>query len=256
MTSSPAPTFAVPAAPADRPLPGARSPRDPERHIPPGTHGLPPEQVVAIQRDRLLDAFVQVVGERGYAGAAIEHVCKAAGVSTKAFYRCFRDKDELFAATYDLGKEALLERATAAYGAAGPTWPDRVRAALASVLDMLAENPALARLCVVEVAGVGAAGHELVSTAIQEAFGVFGEVEAAVEPAVSLPVPVGEIVPLVIGGVFSRVYFGILAGRVGDLRGDLDTLTYFAILPFVGHDEAARVIAGLPSTDGRRPGGV
>lgn len=151
----------------DRPLPGTRSPRDPERHIPPGTHGLPPEEVQAIQRDRLIDAFVHVVDERGYARAGIEHVCNAAGVSTKAFYRSFADKEDLFTAVYDIGKGAFFSRSASAYMAAGPTWPHRARAAVASILETLADNPALARLCIVEATGVGPVGHDLVTTSIE-----------------------------------------------------------------------------------------
>ena len=219
----------------ETPLPGARSPRDPARQIPAGNHGLAPEEVVAIQRDRLIDAFVQVVGERGYAGAAIDVVCKRAGVSTKAFYKAFRDLDDLFVTTYDIGKDALFERATSAYLTGGPTWQGRVRAALGSILNTLAENPELARLCIVEAGAAGPAGQERVVVAIRESFGVFAEVQ----PTVDSPLPFDEMLQLVIGGVYTRIYFHILEGRTRELPELLESLVYFALLPFVGPEAAA-----------------
>jgi AcrR family transcriptional regulator len=227
----------------ERPLPGVRAPRARERQIPPGNHGLTPEQVLDIQRDRLLDAFVQVVDAHGYSGAAIDVVCKHAGVSTKAFYRLFRDKEELFATTYDIGKDAVLGRAAAAYAAAGPSWRDRVRAALGSVLGTLAANPALARLCVVEANAVGPLGHDRITTSVHEAFGVFAEME----PRVPTPVPVDELVELVVGGVFTRIYLHVLERRTAELPELLDRLTYFAILPFDGPEGAARYVASTAS---------
>ncbi|MEV8512603.1 TetR/AcrR family transcriptional regulator [Dactylosporangium sp. NPDC051484] len=68
------------------PLPGAREGRDPSRAIKRGPSRVPPEVVAANQRERLYDALVHTVAEKGYANATVSDICRAAGVTRPAFY--------------------------------------------------------------------------------------------------------------------------------------------------------------------------
>jgi AcrR family transcriptional regulator len=106
------------------------------------------------QRARILDAVEELVGERGCAGATIEAIVKAAGVSTVTFYECFEDKGECFLAAFD---RAVAEATEALLEAAPPeaTWPERVATALRALLAEVDARPGRARLCLVE-APVGA----------------------------------------------------------------------------------------------------
>src|SRR5580658_508353 len=90
-------------------LPGTRSPRDPARSLPPGGHGLSREHVAEVQRDRLVDAIVQVVADKGYDGATVKAIVHQAGVGLNTFYEHFRSKEDLFLAAYDRGVPTLLE---------------------------------------------------------------------------------------------------------------------------------------------------
>ena len=56
-----------------------------------------PEREVA----RLLDAAEAALAEQGYAGLRVDDVLDAAGLSTRAFYRHFRGKSELFLALFN-----------------------------------------------------------------------------------------------------------------------------------------------------------
>jgi hypothetical protein len=67
-------------------LPGTRSPLDPSRALKVGGHGQPREHVRQVQRDRLIDGFVQVVTEQGYDAAGIKSICRRAGVAFNTFY--------------------------------------------------------------------------------------------------------------------------------------------------------------------------
>jgi AcrR family transcriptional regulator len=223
------------------PLPGARSPRDQARQIPPGNHGLPPEKVLSLQRERLIDAIVHVVGERGYSNTSVEGVCKCAGVSTKAFYRSFRDIDDLFSTAFEISKEALFYRATTGFATGGPNWQGRVRSALGSFLETLAENPNLARLCIVDSAIVYPSGTSLLVGAMSQSFQMFVEVA----PTIEMPIPFDDLMKLVIGGVITRIYFHILDGRTAEMPELLEELTYFALLPFIGPDAAAAQFRSL-----------
>ena len=53
------------------------------------------DPVVRETKQRILDAAIQVFGERGYRGASVDDVAAAAGVTKGAVYYYFEDKDDL-----------------------------------------------------------------------------------------------------------------------------------------------------------------
>jgi AcrR family transcriptional regulator len=53
------------------------------------------DPVVRDTKQRILDAAVEVFGERGYRGASVDDVALAAGVTKGAVYYYFTDKDDL-----------------------------------------------------------------------------------------------------------------------------------------------------------------
>ncbi len=55
----------------------------------------------ANQRGRMIDATIEVVGEKGYADLTVADVIKRAGVSRRAFYEHFSNREDCFLATYD-----------------------------------------------------------------------------------------------------------------------------------------------------------
>lgn len=217
-------------------LPGSRSALDPDRAIKPGRHGLSPETVAGIQRERLVDAFVQVVSERGFAHTTISRVTEAAGVTKKTFYAHFTDLDDCFLAAYRRGMDILLSRMTEAYEAA-PTWPDGLHAALRTMLDVLAGEPRFARAALVEV---NAAGPPVRQARI-DILARFRSFFAA--PSVP-PVPV-TVVDAIVGGIYSAIYVQTETGRAEELPSLLPSLTYFALLPLVGRDAASPYLSEL-----------
>lgn len=52
-------------------------------------------------RLRILDAALEIAGERGYSGTSISEVSKRSGLPNSSIYWHFRDKDALFAAVID-----------------------------------------------------------------------------------------------------------------------------------------------------------
>lgn len=227
----------------DMPLPGTRSALEPGRAIKPGRHGLPPETVAAIQRDRLIDAFVQVVAERGYAGATIGRITEAAGVTKKTFYTHFTELDDCFLAAYERGTAIVLECVAAAF-AAERGWPEGIRAALGTVLSMLAAAPPFARMAMVEV---NAAGPRVRRARIEgmERFRAF----FAGPGEVTVPTVVADAV---VGGVYSAIYVQIEKDETTNLPELLPQLTYFALMPLVGRRAAARYMdaASAPQETG------
>ena len=64
-----------------------------------GLHLAMPRPKIDPPRERLLDAAGAVFAERGFDGATIREITRAAGVNVAAVNYYFRDKDELYAAT-------------------------------------------------------------------------------------------------------------------------------------------------------------
>jgi AcrR family transcriptional regulator len=105
--------------------------------------------VAEMQRRRLLSAMVEVIGERGLEDAGVGRVCKRAGVSRRTFYDLFGDREACFLAAFELAIEQLTDKVAPAYARDG-RWSERVRSALAVMLESFDQEPGLARLCLVE----------------------------------------------------------------------------------------------------------
>jgi AcrR family transcriptional regulator len=126
------------------------------RALPRGRYAAPREVVRESQRERLLSAMAEVVGEKGYGPAAVADVIARAGVSRKTFYEHFDNKEECFLAAYDAGVELMLDAIDAAIRGAAPDGPLAIaRAGTARYLETLAANPAFARTFLIEVLGAG-----------------------------------------------------------------------------------------------------
>lgn len=103
--------------------------------------------------------MIDVVGEKGYAASTIVDVAARAGVSRNSFYEHFSSKQECFLETYDAIVGEGMRRVQRAYLEA-EGWPDRVEAAITAWLSAALENPAAARLSLVEITAAGTAGIE------------------------------------------------------------------------------------------------
>lgn len=126
-----------------------------------GPHGLEPAVVERVQRERVLEAMSKVVAEVGYQDATIGKVLARARISKITFYELFDNKEQCFLAAYDDALDQAFERIQRACAAerAAPA-EQRLGAAIDALLDFLAEEPDVARLCVVEVLAAGPAGRE------------------------------------------------------------------------------------------------
>jgi AcrR family transcriptional regulator len=117
-----------------------------------GPHGLDPALVERVQRERLLAAMTDAVAEMGYQDTTIAKMLRRARISKITFYELFDNKEQCFLAAYDDALAHAFERIERACEAerSAPA-QQRLEAAVEALLDFLAEEPAVARLCVVEI---------------------------------------------------------------------------------------------------------
>jgi len=217
---------------------GARTGREraPGERLPPGRHGLPREAVAESQRERLLNGVVEAVAERGYHATTIAAITKAAGISRRTFYEHFEGKQECFLAAYAMIEAHVLESMRAAPGAEAE-WPDRVRARLAALLDVLSRDEAVTRCFLVEPL---AAGGE-VAAAYREAMGLVAAALRPEPPPSQLNMEVRD--QALIGGIATLIVRRLDSAAAARLPELLPDLTELALAPFMSRREAKRLAA-------------
>jgi AcrR family transcriptional regulator len=138
-----------------------------ERRLRPGP-GTPREEVVANQRQRLFGAMVASVAERGYIATTVNDLSEISGVSSRTFYDLFPDKKACFLATLEAMIEAAVSFATRnANGNGGPEdWEQRARLGFDAFAEMVAAQPAAARLAFLESYSAGREAVDLIENAV------------------------------------------------------------------------------------------
>jgi AcrR family transcriptional regulator/DNA-binding MarR family transcriptional regulator len=114
-----------------------------------------PNPVSEIQRQRILLAMADVTAERGAGSVTVAHIVARSGVSRRTFYELFSDREACLLAALDQAIERAGAAVLPAYRAAPPRWREQIRAGLTALLAFFDEEPALARVCVVEALGAG-----------------------------------------------------------------------------------------------------
>lgn len=117
------------------------------------------EDVARHQRARLYGAMIESVSHRGYQATTVAHVIALAGVSRRAFYEQFNNKEECFLATYDIVVARTRKRVLDAWGQERG-WANRLHAAVKALLDEAAESPKGPRLVLVDALGIGPKARE------------------------------------------------------------------------------------------------
>jgi len=187
--------------------------------------------VAADQRERLYEAMIKAVDERGFVATTISDLVAGAGVSRRSFYEHFENKEECLLATYD----ALVGRLTARIVEAHDPedeWTNQIEAFVRALFEASSERPDAARLVTVEMGAAGPVGierwardAELLSTFVTSIFeGAPGEG--------SVPVPVARAI---VGALRTILYSRVRRERSSrSLKAELQKLTPDVVTWIVG----------------------
>ena len=177
--------------------------------------------------------MIDSCAEKTYAATTIADIVKRASISRTTFYKRFANKRACFdAALYSCIAE--IQAAAAAAHAASDPPAEAVRKAVGATLELMAEKPAMAQLVMSDAITVEPAIVEryrsLVIPALEDLWDEAGE-----------PRHPGPADPLLAFGRAQVLIFNqIVAGHTDQLPDLLPEIVYIALLPFAGHDEAAR----------------
>jgi AcrR family transcriptional regulator len=219
-------------------MPAARGEKRERWRPPRGRHRLPPEVIARSQRERLLEAAIRVVAEKGYAATTVADLTREAGISRTTFYEMFDDKEGCFLAAYDGIVDGLVRRVAPAYEAE-EGWPRRARAGLAALLEALAEEPEIARLALVDVGSAGPAAQRRYRAALQRLTPFFDEGRDFAPGGRNLPANTSR---MAIGAVAGLISDEVTEGRAEYLPGLLSEVLFATLVPYIGPAAAAREV--------------
>jgi AcrR family transcriptional regulator len=213
---------------------------------------VPREQLVEIQRSRLLAAAVVAVDELGYADTTVSDITSRARVSRRTFYELFANREECLAAVLE-DVVALIEGEIAAAGLGGLAWREQVRGGLWVILSFFDREPALARACVVQALRGGA-------EVLERREEILAGLARVVDEGRFEGTRGGGCSPLtaegVVGAAFAILYARLLRGEREALTGLLGELMGIVVLPYRGAAAARRELArAVPAGPVRAAGG-
>jgi AcrR family transcriptional regulator len=192
--------------------------------LPRGPHSLTREQVANNQRARLLEGMIDAIGEKGYAATTVSDVIRRAGVSRKAFYEHFANKEECFLATYDSIAAVGLRGVARAFRRAQGL-PDGVHAALAELIELATARPEALRVLMVEIGAAGPAGIERREQLVVHYEDILRESLGLAAGPGAIPNP---ILRGVLGGILHVIYAHLRRGERKQLRKRLPDLVNWA----------------------------
>jgi AcrR family transcriptional regulator len=231
------------------------------QRLPRGPHQLGPKAVAHHQRIRMHGAMVEAVASSGYGGTSVKQVIGLAGVSRRAFYEQFANKEECFLATFDLIASRGVARINQAYRAAEGGLEDRLRAAFAACAQEIATNPKGAVLTIVEAQTAGTAGQLRLRRATATLERMLSDSFARSPGAIPLPIPV---IRGIVGGLHEAASTRLREQQVGDVPVLTEEMLEWTLLFQARATErmathlAARVpamVQGAPA-DGHGPAGA
>jgi AcrR family transcriptional regulator len=185
------------------------------------------------RRQLILEAMVRVVGRKGYKATSVADVIDEAGVSRTTFYKHFEDKHECFLAAYDLVVEQVMDAVIANCDGKQP-WLERMRVGLATVVDLFALDPELARTAIVEVAAAGADARQRHWNAVSRFTEFLADGEELADGR-ELP---DNIALMAAGAVSGLIFDELLTGRAERLPELLPDLLFAMLVPYIGPSAA------------------
>jgi AcrR family transcriptional regulator len=221
--------------------------------------GFTPGHVAQIQRTRLLAAMVQVADAHGVANVTVANVVTRAGVSRRTFYELFSDCEDCLLAALEDAVARAAARVLPAYEAQQGAWRARIRAGLIALLELLDEQPHLARLLVVEWLAAGTRALERRRELLESLAGAIDEgrgVRSTGGGGSAVPQLTAEGI---VGGVASVLHTRLLDAQAGERLVELaNPLMATIVLPYLGAAGARRELEqALPETHdakrGQRP---
>jgi AcrR family transcriptional regulator len=205
------------------------------------------------ERVRIREAMVDLVVERGYAGATVEMVLDRAGLDRAAFERHFAGFDDCYMQLF-VEFTAEFDRITfGAYETTAGPWRDRLRAAAYGAARYIRDHPresAFSSTLMFAAGDIAQAHRERHLRRLIDLIDA-GREEMADPGTVSRAVAESAVGSIY--GVSTRMLQE--EGGVASIEALVPELMYVAVRPYLGHEAAREELAMPPPPEERSEGG-
>lgn len=175
-----------------------------------------------------MNAIAELTAEQGYDSTKIADIVRRAGVARKTLYDNFEGKEEVFLAAFDAAVDEAMRRIEEDCSKVEGGWEEKVQVGLAAFLRYVAEEPALARMCMIEALSATPAATQRYEDAVQR----FVELTKHNVPQDDqLPETIEETL---VGGVAWIVYQQIRRHEADKAEDLLPELSEFMLAPYLG----------------------
>lgn len=194
------------------------------------------ENEVRVDRERFLEAMLDLVCDQGYEATSVEQVLERTGAGREEFDRAFASKEDCaLAILVEIGT-TTVRNAQAAYESE-PDWPSSLRAAAYAHARWMTENPKKVRFGMLEMLW----GNEMTRAVRERFFAQFvgmvdGGREVAADPD-AIPPFTAEAA---IGSITETLTKRLQKGGDVDPFAFIPELMYMAVLPYLGEEAAER----------------
>lgn len=212
---------------------------------PAGQHRLSPEVRAEHQRERILDAAIEVFAARGYQGTTIDDIVAAAKVGVGSFYDLFDNKPGCFVQAYERIVVDARQRIAAAVPA-DAEWPEQACAALRALLELIEAEPVRARVALVEVQTAGAEALTRHEETVDSVIPLLARGRAENPELAELPSHIEEAI---VGGLAWLLQQRLAQGEFEGAEAYLPDVLEIAVVPYVGRERAASLLAAAKRDD-------
>jgi AcrR family transcriptional regulator len=186
------------------------------------------------ERERLLDALLEELAEKGYADADLTDATRRAGIGEDVANE-FEDKDECLFLAYGRLTKRLADRLAASCDP-GDEWPRRIQGGLEALLSELAADPPMAEVVARTFPAIRPAAYARYLSFLESLAPCFAEGRALAEESEELP---REVEMLAVGAAESIIYEEIVAGRTEALPSLMPSILFSVLVPFIGPERAS-----------------
>ena len=186
-------------------------------------------------QDRILDAAIEVLAQRGYTGAGVQEIVELSGTSKGSFYFHFPSKEKMVIALVDRMSVKLIKKAQD-YIQHEPTPLHRVVAGIDVLLNTFARRRKVAQVLLVNIMGHGKGTdkkflpmRERLSGLIQQ------ELDAAVACGQIRPLDTALVSMMWVGAMHEVILRWLLTGQPNPLTSAAPTLRTM-LLQSIGGD--------------------
>jgi AcrR family transcriptional regulator len=197
------------------------------KRLPKGPHGITPTDVARHQRIRMHGAMVEAIATRGYQNTSVRHVIGLAGVSRRAFYEQFANKEACFMETFDLIVNRGITRINQAYRSTQGGLEERMRSAFAAFVEEVETNSKALGLVMIDAQAVSPEGPRRLGRTMRMFEGLLSNSFSDPRHPDALPLPV---VRAIVGGLRRAAFLRLRDGPTEDLAALSEEMLRWSLL--------------------------